>query len=549
MKKKWSKLLSLALSTVMISMLAVGCTSAPSENSGDVSNTSDVSSVGDVDNTVDETKVLNIAVSAELTTLFPLNMDIQNLSATRLVYEGLVNIEDGEVVPWLATDWELSNEGKTITFNLRDDVTFHDGEKFNAEAVKKVYEFAGKNPNFGAQRGVSALTQIDVIDEFTVAFQYEQPYFGYLSDLAYREVMVCPSPLMIEEENFQSMKGVVGTGPYVHTEVKDGEYVKFVRNENYWGEAPYYDEVYVKYIPEASARLMALQQGEVDVIYGNNLNSWDDYEQAIAMDGISGKVADLNSKTVNVVVNATDPALSELAVREALAYGIDKQAICDGLTYGYQEPAVGLFPEGNFLSDVTMDIVRNFDQEKANNLLDEAGWIMTDSGIREKDGQPLAFQMNYDSGEPMNKLIATTIKSQLAEIGMNAETVGQDMMTWWKEGSSGNYGLIIWNTEENTAPQNYYPKMAVATPHGPSLKGIEGGDVFLQNIEKAQGIATTEEAKTAYAEIMNFSNANVLDLPIAYARENILFREDAVADYTFTSTPMMFEIDNIVPAE
>lgn len=535
-KKNFLKVLSLALSAVVICGLLSGCTDKPAEDGEKTSNSK-------------ETKVLNVVASAELTTLFPLNMDVQNLSATRLCYEGLVNYENGEIVPWLATDWKISNEGKTITLNLRDDVVYHDGEKFNAEAVKRVYEFAGKNPNFGAQKGVSALKQIDIVDEFTVAFQYDQPYFGYMSDLSYREVMVCPSPSVIEDGNYQSMNGVVGTGPYVYSEVKNGEYVKFIKNENYWGETPYYDEIYVKYIPEASARLMALQKGEIDVIYGSNMNTWDDYTQALEMDGISGKASDFNSKTINLIVNASDPVLSDFAVREAVAYSIDKQAICDGLTYGYQEPAVGLFPAGNFLSDIPMDIVRNFDTEKAKKLLDDAGWLMKKNGIREKDGNPLVFRMNYDSGEPMNKLIATTIKSQLAEVGMQVETTGQDMMTWWKEGSSGNYGLIIWNTEENTAPQNYYPKMAVATPHGPSLKGIEGGDVFLKNIEKVQAMGNQEEAIALFDEILNFSNTNVLDLPICYVKENILFKEDAIKDYAFTSTPMMFEIDNVIPVE
>lgn len=536
---KIKKILSLVLSATMVMSIMAGCSNenTPVENQESTSQT------------IEEIKTLNIAVGAELTTLFPLNMDIQNLSATRLCYEGLVNYENGKVTPWLAKSWEFSNEGKTLTLKLRDDVTFHDGEKFNAKTVKRVYEFASKNPNFGAQRGVAALKQIDIIDEYTVAFQYDAPYFGYMSDLSYREVMVCPSPNVIEDENFQTMKGVVGTGPYIYDEVKDGEYVKFIKNENYWGEEPYYEEIYVKYIPEASARLMAMQKGEVDVIYGSNLNLWDDYEQTIKMDGISGKVAELNSKTINLVVNASDPILSDLKVREAIAYGIDKNAICEGLSYGHQEPAISLFPKGNFLSDVQMNTVRTFDQTKANELLDESGWVKNKNGIREKDGKSLSFALNYDSGEVINKMLATTIKSQLAELGMNVETVGQDMMTWWKQGSSGNYGLIIWNTEENTAPQNYYPKQAVATPHAPSLKGIEGGDAYLTDIQTVLGMDNHEQVMKLFSEILDFSNDNVLDLPICYARENILYRDDAISDYTFTSTPMMFEIDNLIPAK
>ena len=95
--------------------------------------------------------------------------------------------------------------------------------------------------------------------------------------------MVLVSPAVLEEGNYQSMNGVVGTGPYVYEEIVDGDYVRFVRNENYWGEQPYYDEVIVKYIPDASARLQALQSGEIDLIYGSALLTWDDYQQATSL--------------------------------------------------------------------------------------------------------------------------------------------------------------------------------------------------------------------------------------------------------------------------
>lgn len=292
---------------------------------------------------VDELKTLSIAVAAELTTLYPLNMDEQNLSATRLCYESLVNYENGEITPWLAESWELSEDGLALTFNLRDDVYYHDGPKLSAEGVKVNFEYKKNNPNFRAWPAVVNVKDIEVVDETTITFHYDTPFYGYLSDFSFREIMVLVSPDVIEPENFQTLKDVVGTGPYKQVEVKSGEYVKFEKNEAYWGTAPYYDEIYVKYIPEASSRMLALEKGEVDVIYGSGLITWDDFSQAKAYQNVNAKISDADTKTVYFVLNAGNEMLSDLTIREAIAYGIDKEGICQGLTYGNQAPADDMF--------------------------------------------------------------------------------------------------------------------------------------------------------------------------------------------------------------
>lgn len=538
MKKRRSiKILGLCMCILLLSTALIGC------GSNDKKKVEKSSSEH-------KTKTLTLAVGAELTTLYPTNMDEQNLSATRLCYEGLVNYEDGKIVPWLAKSWEFSKDGCTLTFQLREDVTFHDGQTLNAEAVKANFEYKAEHPNFRAWPGVFNAKEIEVVDEFTVAFHYEKPFFGYLNDFSYREIMVCVSPEVIEQGNHQSMKGVKGTGPYVYEEVKQGEYVKFIKNDSYWGEKPYYDEIYVKYIPDASSRLLALQKGEIDMIYGSSLITWDDFKQATANEHIKGIVSPVDSKTSYLILNAGDRVLAEKEVREAIAYGIDKQAICDGLTYGNQMPATDIFPDGNFLSDIKMNTVRTFNLEKANQLLEEANWKMNEkTGFREKDGNVLSFKLTYNSGDAMNKMISSTIKSQLKELGIDAVTEGQDMMTWWKEGVAGNYGMILWATEENTEPQINFPKMLQSSPHTPSLNALEGSDKIFGAIEQLQSAKDETEAVDLCSTILNYNNDNVIEIPLYYTKDMILVHTKKIADYEFTDTPVMFEIDNIVPVE
>ncbi|MGL4729956.1 MAG: ABC transporter substrate-binding protein, partial [Clostridium sp.] len=333
-RKVIKKLICCTLCACMGAFMLVGCgNEKTSETSGEKSEVAEKA----------EDKVLKIASGAELNTLYPLNMDIQNYLGDKQVYETLVNYVDGKVAPGLAESWEFNDDGTKLTFHLKKGVKFHDGSEFNAEAVKANYDFARTNPNFGNIKALANAKSIDVIDENTVVFTYSSPYFAYLMDFCYPDVMPIVSPKIIEQGNYQTMKGSVGTGPYVYSEFKNGEYTKLEKNKNYWGEKPYYDEILIKYIPEASSRLQALKKGEIDMIYGNALVDWDSYKQATEIKNIKGLVAENPSKTNNLVLNASSANLSDIKVREAVAYAIDKKALSEGLTYGNEPVAEKLF--------------------------------------------------------------------------------------------------------------------------------------------------------------------------------------------------------------
>lgn len=306
----------------------------------------------------------------------------------------------------------------------------------------------------------------------------------------------------------------------------------------------------MKYIPDASARLQALQSGEIDLIYGSALLSWDDYEQATSLPNIEGAVAESDSKTRNLVLNASG-TLSDLRLREAIAYAIDKEALSEGLTYGEEAPADHLFQDGIPYTDVEYNVTRTYDPDKANELLDEAGWTMNEStGIREKDGQVLTLKYTYDSSDALNKSLATAVKSQLASVGIEVETEGQEMMTWWQEGVAGNYDLIMWNTEQPyTCPYNYFVPMLSRSPHVPSLAGVEGSDEFLSLISEFRTTNDTDRVQEIFDQLLNFDNDNVIDLPLLHVKDMVVYNTDKIAGYEFTSTPMFFDVRQIQPAE
>ena len=540
MKKKLISLISAALCLCMVLSACGG-----PANSDPSSSTSE-SQGGD--NTQDKT--LTIATMTETTTLSPLYMGVYNYSMCTMLYETLLKYEDGEVKGNLAESYSFNEDGTVMTLTLRQGITFHDGTPFNAEAVKKNLDFMHSNPQYMACPGIYDIESVEVADEYTVTITYPHPYYGYAYDFCWPDVGGMQSPNQIVEGDFQTVQGYAGTGPYIYEEYVSGEYTRFVRNENYWGEQPYYDEVIVKYIPDASARLQALQSGEIDLIYGSALLTWDDYQQATSLPNIAGAVAESDSKTRNLVLNASG-VLSDLKVREAVAYAIDKETLSEGLTYGEETPADHLFPDGIPYTDVELNVVRTYDPEKANALLDEAGWMMNEStGIREKDGQALSLKYTYDSGDALNKSLATAVKSQLAAVGINVETEGQEMMTWWQEGVAGNYDLIMWNTEQPyTSPHNYFIPMLSRSPHVPSLPAVEGSDEFLALIEEFQTTDDPTRVQEIFDQLLNFDNDNVLDLPLLFVKDMIVYNTDKIAGYNFSSTPMFFDARLIQPAE
>jgi len=497
------------------------------------------------------TKVLTICTAKELDNLTTLTMNKENNIACGLVYETLVTYENGEILPKLAEDWSWDESNTILSFKLRQGVRFTDGTEFNAESVKAILEFDRSNPNFSGIKGIYNIQSVEAIDKYTVAVHYEAPCFSYLNDFCFQNVAGMMSPKIFEADNFQTFKDVVGTGPYVRAEIISGDSTRFVRNENYWGQAPYYDEVTVKYIPEASSRLQALQTGEVDMIYGAELLTYDDYNQAMTLDGISGEINEGNTLTRNLVLNAARPMLSDVKVREAIACAINKQEITEGLTYGYETPAAGLFSEGAPYTEINYTSTWNYDLDKANTLLDEAGWVMNEkTGFREKNGEELILSYTYWSDISLAQEMALAIKTQLAKVGINAETTGQDQMTWWTEGVAGNYDMTTWNTEGSyTEPHKFLQETLGADPHAVSLQALSDYEDYSAAVNKFSTTVETVEVQEAIATALNISNDNVIDLPISYSKDLVVFNTSKIAGYTFSSVPQFFDINHVQPVQ
>ncbi|MGL6198480.1 MAG: ABC transporter substrate-binding protein [Lachnospiraceae bacterium] len=493
-------------------------------------------------------KILTIATASETDRLSPLYMGSFNFSTDKLVYETLCNYDNGEITTGLAQSWEFNDEGTQLTFNLQENVLFHDGEKCDAEAVKKNLEHKQSNPSYATLKAVIDIQDMEVIDENTLTITYSHPYFAYLNDFCWPDVMTMVSPNELIEGDFQTVNNIVGTGPYIFEERVSGQYSSFVKNEEYWGDEPAFDEIIVKYIPESSSRLQALETGEVDLIYGSSLISYEEYEQEITKEGIAGQIADVDTRARDMTMNASSSLLADLNVRKAVAYAINKDEISTGLTYGYEEAADLPYTTDAPYSDINLNTEFTYDPEKANELLEKAGWVLNDdTNIREKDGTTLSLVLTVDeSFDSLNKSLATLIKSQLAEVGINLEIKSQEQMEWYSDYVEGKFDITFWPTQYAYAsPHCFFTPMSTMTPQTASLANVSDALEFFAKIEQLTMTNDEETVQSLFTELVNYDLDNVIDIPLTYSKDMVLYNSDKIEEYTFTAVPSFFDANNV----
>jgi peptide/nickel transport system substrate-binding protein/nickel transport system substrate-binding protein len=172
------------------------------------------------------------------------------------------------------------------------------------------------------------------------------------------------------------------------------------------------------------------------------------------------------------------------------------------------------------------------------------------TGFREKSGKALTLNYTYWSDISLAQEMALAIKTQLAKVGINAETTGQDQMTWWTEGVAGNYDITTWNTEGSyTEPHKFLQETLGVDPHAVSLQALSNFENYSVAVNQFSTTAEPDAVKNAIATSLNISNDNVIDLPISYSKDLVVYNTAKIAGYTFSSVPQFFDINNVQPAK
>ncbi|MBZ5753281.1 nickel ABC transporter substrate-binding protein [Metabacillus rhizolycopersici] len=509
----------------LFSTLLLGCTNASDEAA---------TSEGVKEN------MLTIAWPRDVGEMNPHVYNPSQLFAQSMVYEPLVSYGDGgELKPHLAESWEISEDGKDYTFHLREDVKFFDGTSFNAEIVKKNFDTILNHMDLHSWLGfLSKISSTEVIDEYTFKMTLTEPYYPTIQELA----VVRPVRFLGESgfpEDGDTSKGVVesvGTGPWILEEYKTDEYAIFKRNENYWGELPEVEKIQVKVIPDAETRVLAFEKGELDLIYGEGVITLDAFKQLESTDKYETTISDPVA-TRELVMNSNREQLSDERVRQALHYGFNKQAMVEGITSGLEEVADFILPTNlPYTSDIDVRSI-DYDVEKAEELLDKAGWILPEGKtVREKDGQPLEIEMMYDSAESIQKAMAETLQSEWAAIGVKLNIVGVELAVQVQRFKDNDFDINFFSNYG--APYDPHTFINIVAKEGFGFN--EAISAYPNKAEILQQIAlipqTTDEAERQqlYTSVLTSLQDQGAIVPISYIKKTAIYQKD-VTNFNFAA--------------
>ncbi len=494
-------------------------------------------------------RILTIGVGVDLDPFIPISQNEYIRSICNLTYDTLVRYENGEIRPCLATSWEISPDGKEIMMQLRDDVIFHDRTPFNAQAAAKCLLYYKDYEMFSWMKGVSSIQDVEITGEYMIKISYAEGYYAALNDLTSSYKIPMVSENMIIDGNYETMNQAVGTGPYKFESYVKGDHTTFLKNDDYWGEDVAFDQIIVRYIPESGTRIKALKTGEIDMVFSSDFISYDEYRQAVSLEGIEGQLSAEPVKTRNMVVNAGSAVLSDVSVRQAIACAIDKDTIFSSLTYGQEQTADRLFTSNLPFCDVMLNHTWNYDPKRAIQLLEDAGWLISDGNtVREKEGVALSLVFTYPNDVALNQEIVSAIRTNLAAVGIEVETIGTEFMTWYVDSMEGNYDLAIGTTYGPPYdPQNYINPLMDSMVDTVAISGLHDSGNFFDAIVKSTATADEEEVTRLYAYMLNYLNDNAVEIPLSYQKEAVIYNSDTIENYDFGGMPNVLNPFGITP--
>ena len=341
------------------------------------------------------------------------------------VFEGLTRfMSDGAVVPGLAESWDISEDGTTYTFKLRDGVTFHDGTTMDAEDVKFSLDRARAEESANAQKALfDGIKEVTVIDPSTVEVKLAAPNGNFLFNMAWGDAVI------VAPESIEGIKQTpIGTGPFKFDEWGQGDRIEISRNADYWGEAPALESATFKFISDPTAAFAAMMAQDIDAFAG--FPAPENLPQFEADPRFQVLVGSTEGETI-LSTNNKMPPLDDVRVREAIAHAIDRQAIIDGAMFGLGTPIGTHFaPHNPDYVDLTAQSA--YDPEKAKTLLAEAGL---------PDGFTTTLKLPPPSYARRGGEI---IAAQLRAVGIETEITNLEWAQWLEEVFRGkDFGLTI----------------------------------------------------------------------------------------------------------
>ncbi|MGH8930228.1 MAG: ABC transporter substrate-binding protein [Egibacteraceae bacterium] len=450
-----------------------------------------------------------------------------NFTVLDMIYDPLVNYgEGGAIEPGLASSWEVSGDGLTVTFDLREGVTFHDGTAFDAEAVKWNFDRWVGGEDYTFFRTSQVISEVNVVGPLTIDLVLSEPYPPVLQELSILRPVRFLSPASVGPDG--AFAEAVGTGPWL-LESNSETGAALVRYDGYWGERSSIERVEFKAIPDSQTRLSALRAGEVDLLGGTylapitpveakELQSAEDIQLLIGEPdttvvlGFNPDASTASRPSSPAPAGGPDGPLADPAVRVAVARALDRQALTPALFGDFGRPADTLFPPSIPDSGEPVDV--SFDPDASRAALDDAGWVASGGG-RAKDGEPLELDLLVPS-TPVNGIQDTTtaaaaVAAALETVGIGVRINAVDEAAYYDVRSARNWDLDFVETlgapyDPSSTAVSYLTTTGGDSPlwATPELDGLVDAAIFADDAERA----------AAYQKVFDYLEEQVAFIPL-----------------------------------
>ena len=474
---------------------------------------------------------LNVALHGEIDTIDPhQSVTIVGVQVYQNIVESLVtpNANLDTMLPQLATDWTVSDDGLTYTFNLRQGVTFHNGKPFSADDVIFSYNRI-VDPDFPGSDAsqLSMVESIEAPDDHTVVITLQFPFAAFLTKL--EQLWVLP-----DDDGIDFAQELVGTGPFRFVEWISGDHITLERYEDYWDAGkPYLDAVVYRPIPEDATKLVELQTGGLNFIsnvpYKDVAKLEDDPE--ISVYRTLGVVRD------HFGFNVNRPPFDNALVRQAMGYLIDREAIAEAILEGYAQPAQIAIPEVHWGWNPDIAESYSFDPDRARELLVEAGY-----------GDGFSATIKVSPTYPLEIKMAELIAEAAREVGVEFDILQLEWSTWIDEVvSQGDYDAEIVLISGGMDPDDFFYQWhhsgeifniwRYSTPELDSL------------LDQARQAVDQNERQQLYFQIQDLLIKEAPMVHIVY-RESVMASDDSVKGFVMTGREdMIFKNVWIEPAQ
>ncbi len=532
---------ALVAALALIGVVALPAAAQDSGGSGDTSTETTATTADDSGDAV-----LRIGWAQDPQTLNPfVALDEENYNVWALNWDLLVNFsaEDLSPAPGIAESWEVSEDRKTVTFKLDPNRNWSDGEPITSKDVKFSLETLGKEGDLFAGY-TSNVTKIETPDDETVVITTKQPdarIVGGLFIYMLPEHIWGKVPIDELTGSYQPELPLVGSGPYVLTEFSRGRIIRMERNPEWQGPEPAFSEVqYIKYGNQDAVE-RALRLGEVDMVVEVDPSTFERLESDPNIETLSSPSPSYTQLAFNLCPDDLcpdaqfNPAVQDVAVRQALAYAVDRDKVNAISARGTAFPGSGILP--SFYEAFYEVPEQNYplDVELAKQILDDAGWVDNGDNPRTKDGEELSFDLAVRSESPTNIQVAKLVAEQAAEIGIefNVDVVSVDKLTEMTirkvDGKPApEFDTFIWGWGGDPYDPSFLMSLLTTDEIGGLSDGFYSNPEYDALYTEQAGIFDTAERKSLIQEMVALTQEDVAYLVLTEDPNLQAYRTDRI---------------------